>query len=126
MNCSRCKYLVARYIDYRVCFVRVALDGARLYVCSLLIAAVCVCRGAVRLSSTLGSGHTSLNLVVSELSNTRQKHKDLLKAQTTGYNAHCEHLGRHTHIHINGSRTYKKNSISLPSNDAQISAASDV
>ena len=59
--------------------------GPRNSCCGLaLIFSPSLCRGAVRLSSTLGSGHTSLQLVVSELSNTRRKHKDLLKAHTVG------------------------------------------
>lgn len=41
-------------------------------------------RGSVRLRSSLGSGHTSLNLLLSEQSSTRQRYKDLVSTETSG------------------------------------------
>ena len=76
-NRSFSRILPRKDTDFKMCLC-VGESTIAGYLCTL------PCRGAVRLSSTLGSGHTALQLVVSELSYTRQKHKDLLKAQTAG------------------------------------------
>ena len=42
-------------------------------------------RGAVRMRSSLGSGHTSLNVIVSDISTLRRRLKDSIASQQAGW-----------------------------------------
>ena len=50
--------------------------------CNFVVCIFFVCRSGVRLRS-IGSGHTHLKLLISDLSSTRQRYKDLLTTQTS-------------------------------------------